>query len=96
MDPKINQLLSLDLNHDTPISHSDDFYIDFSGDSTIVFPDKDTVLKTSYEDVTWSAANSSFDIIATKPELAALEQKIEELQKKIDKLIGPCYCESLL
>lgn len=47
-------------------------------------------------DQTWSAANSSFDIIATKPELAALELKIEELQKKIDKLTGPCYCESLL
>ncbi len=45
---------------------------------------------------TWTAVNSSFDIIATKQDLAALEQKIEELQKKIDKLTGPCYCESLL
>lgn len=52
LDPKINQHLMLELNHDVPISHSDNFYIDFSGDSTIVFPDKDTVLKTSYEDVT--------------------------------------------
>lgn len=47
-------------------------------------------------DQTWSATNSSSDIIATKQDLAALEQKIEELQKKIDKLTGPCYCESLL
>jgi hypothetical protein len=47
-------------------------------------------------DQTWTAVNSSSDIIATKQDLAALEQKIEELQKKIDKLTGPCYCESLL
>lgn len=47
-------------------------------------------------DQTWSAANSSFDSIATKQDLVVLELKIEELQKKIDKLTGPCYCESLL
>lgn len=47
-------------------------------------------------DQTWSAANSSFDTIATKQDLVVLELKIEELQKKIDKLTGPCYCESLL
>ena len=47
-------------------------------------------------DQTRSTANSSSDIIATKQDLVALELKIEELQKKIDKLTGPCYCESLL
>ena len=47
-------------------------------------------------DQTWPSVSSSFDVIATKQDLAALEQKREELQKKIDKLTGPCYCESLL
>lgn len=48
------------------------------------------------QDQTCTAVNSSFDTIVTKQDLVALEQKIEELQKKIDKLTGPCYCESLL
>ena len=43
-------------------------------------------------DQTWTSVSS----IATKQDLEALEQKIEELQKEIDKLTGPCYCESLL
>lgn len=45
---------------------------------------------------TWTAVNNSSDIIATKQDFAVLEQKIKELQKKIDNLTGPCYCESLL
>lgn len=36
------------------------------------------------------------DKIASKNDVAVLEQKIEELQKKIEELMGPCYCESLL
>ena len=47
-------------------------------------------------DQTWSAVNSLVDTIATKQDLAVLDQKIKELQEKIDKLTGPCYCESLL
>lgn len=45
LDPKINHPLMLDLNYSATISHSGDFNIDFSGDTTIVLPDKDTVLK---------------------------------------------------
>lgn len=45
---------------------------------------------------TWTVANDLSDNIATKQDLAVLDQKIKELQKKIDKLTGPCYCESLL
>lgn len=45
---------------------------------------------------TRTAVNNIYDIIATKQDLAVLEQKIKELQKTIDKLTGPCYCESLL
>ena len=45
---------------------------------------------------TWTVANDLSDNIATKQDLADLELKIKELQKTIDKLTGPCYCESLL
>lgn len=45
---------------------------------------------------TWTAVNNISDNIATKQDLADLELKIKELQKTIDKLTGPCYCESLL
>lgn len=45
---------------------------------------------------TRTVANDLSDNIATKQDLADLELKIKELQKTIDKLTGPCYCESLL
>ena len=47
-------------------------------------------------DQTWTAVNNISEIIATKQDLADLELKVKELQKTIDKLTGPCYCESLL
>lgn len=94
LDPKINQLLRLDLNHDTPISHSDDFYIDFSGDATIVLPDKDTVLKTSYEDVTW------IDLSGTSHTHRARIEYYPHYKMAFydpeDRLKDECYCESLL
>lgn len=93
MDPKINQLLRLYLNHDTPIPHSDDF-IDFSGDSTIVLPDKDTVLKTSYEDVTW------IDLSGTSHTQRARIEYYQHYKMAFcdpeDRLKDECYCESLL
>lgn len=94
MDPKINQLLSLDLNHDTPISHSDDFYIDFSGDTTIVFPDKDTVLKTSYEDVTW--IDSSGTLHTQRARIEYYPHHKMAFCDPEDRLKDECYCESLL
>lgn len=45
---------------------------------------------------TRTVASDLFDSMATKQDLAVLDQKIRELQKTIDKLTGPCYCESLL
>lgn len=94
MDPKINQLLRLDLNHDTPISHSDNFYIDFSGDSTIVFPDKDTVLKTSYEDVTWIDSSGTPHTQRAKVEYYP-HYKMAFYDPE-DGSKDECYCESLL
>lgn len=94
MDPKINQLLSLDLNHDTPISHSDDFNIDFSGDATIVLPDKDTVLKTSYEDVTWIDSYGTSHTQRAKIEYYP-HYKMAFCDPE-DRLKDECYCESLL
>lgn len=94
MDPKINQLLRLDLNHDTPISHSDNFYIDFSGDSTIVFPDKDTVLKTSYEDVTW--IDSSGTLHTQRARIEYYPHHKMAFCDPEDRLKDECYCESLL
>lgn len=92
LDPKIN-LLRLYLNHDTPISHSDDFNIDFSGDATIVLPDKDTVLKISYEDVTWIDSYGAPHTQQAKVEYYP-RHKIAFFDTE-----GPqneCYCESLL
>lgn len=94
MDPKINQLLRLNLNHDTPISHSDDFYIDFSGDTTIVLPDKDTVLKTSYGDVTW--VDSSGTSHTRRARIEYYPHYKMAFCDPEDRLKDECYCESLL
>lgn len=45
---------------------------------------------------TWKTVTTVFDLLATKKDVETLEQEIKELQKKIDELTGPCYCESLL
>lgn len=93
MDPKINQLLRLYLNHSATISHSDDFNIDFSGDATIVLPDKDTVLKTSYEDVTW------IDLSGTSHTHRARIEYYPHYKMAFypeNGLKDECYCESLL
>lgn len=94
LDPKINQLLMLELNHDVPISYSGDFYIDFSGDTTIALPDKDTILKTSYEDVTW------IDLSGTSHTNRARIEYYPHYKMAFydpeDGLKDECYCESLL
>lgn len=94
LDPKIEHLLGLYLNHDTPISHSDNFYIDFSGDSTIVFPDKDTVLKTSYEDVTW--IDSSGTLHTQRARIEYYPHHKMAFCDPEGRLKDECYCESLL
>ena len=45
---------------------------------------------------TWNTVTTVANLLATKKDVEVLEQKIKELQKKIDELTGPCYCESLL
>ena len=94
LDSKINQRLMLKLNQDVPISYSGDFYIDFSGDAAIALPDKDTVLKISYEDITWI---DSYDTLHTQ------RAKVEYYPNykmafcdSEDRLKDECYCESLL
>lgn len=94
LDPKIEHLLGLYLNHNTPISHSDDFDIDFSGDATIVLPDKDTVLKISYEDVTWIDSYGTPHTQRAKVEYYP-HCKIAFYDHE-DGLKDECYCESLL
>ena len=94
MDPKITQLLRLYLNHDTPISHSDDFNIDFSGDAAIVLPDKDTVLKTSYGDVTWIDSSGTSHTQRARIEYYP-HYKMAFCDPE-DRLKDECYCESLL
>lgn len=94
LDPKINHPLMLDLNYSATISHSGDFNIDFSGDTTIVLPDKDTVLKTSYEDVTWIDSYGTPHTQRAKVEYYP-NYKMAFCNPE-DRLKDECYCESLL
>lgn len=94
LDSKINQHLMLKLNQDVPISYSGDFYIDFSDDAAIVLPDKDTVLKISYEDITWIDSCGTPHTQRAKVGYYP-NYKIAFCDSE-DELKDECYCESLL
>lgn len=94
LDSKINQHLMLKLNQGVPISYSGDFYIDFSGDAAIALPDKDTILKTSYEDVTWIDSYGTSHTQRAKVEYYP-NYKMAFCGPE-DELKDECYCESLL
>lgn len=76
-----------------PEIRNDDLSIDYSGDAIITFPDKDTVLKTAYEDITWI---DSYGTLHTRRAKVEYYPRHKMAFFDTEEPQDECYCESLL
>nr|DAH59458.1 MAG TPA: hypothetical protein [Caudoviricetes sp.] len=95
LDPKIERLFRAywDPGIVHPEFHEDDLTIDYSDNATVIFPDKDTVLKTTHEDVTWI---DSYGTPHTRRAKVEYYPRCKIAFFDTEEPQNECYCESLL